>query len=359
MSRRTFALAIVCAPAIAACTLFWPIEDFALRTDDAGAGLGNDAALDGATNADAADGGTSFAVEMLATVDPSPRLLAMNATHVFVVGQTETVQRVGRDSRVVETLSTPKTGVNGQPLTMRDLGADSQSLYLVANEPGGCGAPATAWKAPTFDGGTFAGVIGAQCGNMTALANDPLDFSFVVEANGTSTLISHPLLGGGNVILSLALPKVVAATSRPEDVYLASSADKKIVRVPKSAVAADGGADFTLTTSAPRDLVADVEFVYWIEVDGRVAKKSRVAPLAEPAIVLATEPTGLTQLAQDGVRLYFTNVVEGTVRAVAKAGGAVELVAGAQAEPLAIAADDRGVYWVNRGSGAVMRAVRQ
>ena len=163
MSRRTFALAILCAPAIAACTLFWPIEDFALRTDDGGTAAGSDATSDGATNLDAADGGRSCAVEQLATVDPSPRLLAMNATHVFVLGQTETVQRVGRESRVVETLSTPKTGVNGAALTMRDLGADSQSLYLVANEASGCGAPATAWKAPTFDGGTFTGVIGAQC----------------------------------------------------------------------------------------------------------------------------------------------------------------------------------------------------
>jgi hypothetical protein len=66
---------------------------------------------------------------------------------------------------------------------------------------------------------------------------------------------------------------------------------------------------------------------------------------------------GAMALAVAGGTLYFTDQDHGTVSSVATAGGAAaKILAMTQAMPLAIVADDTGVYWANQGDNTIMKA---
>jgi hypothetical protein len=339
------------ALSLVACTLFWPIEDHTLRDDasvpsEAGADL--DVPVSDA-GADANDGATT--VEVFVKGPASPKLLATNSTHLFVVGVDEQVTRIDKATRTVEALVTPKLGYSGQPFNMTGLGADEQYIFLGGNEQASCGAPAVAWKRSVLDSGTFLGVAGG-CAFVPSIAHDVLDYSIAVHASFTTLHVSS-LQGAGTRPIAGGLPEATAMASNPDAVYIASATAKRLVRVTKSA---DAGVDLATTSGSPRDIVVDATNVYWIEVEGRVASKPVGAAVTDPDMTIATEPVGLAHLAADATTLYFTNVVDGTVRRVNKTGGTVETIASSQAEPTAIAVDASGIYWLNRADSTVMRA---
>lgn len=79
------------------------------------------------------------------------------------------------------------------------------------------------------------------------------------------------------------------------------------------------------------------------------------------ATVLATDlrsnwVNGPFGIALDHDNVYWTNQLEGTVKAVPITGGAVRVVANGQHDPEGIAVYGSNVYWVNFVSGSVMRA---
>jgi hypothetical protein len=370
VSARRALFLVTAGASLGACTLLWPIGDHALGEDagdleagdvqaadvqpgdvQAGDVADSPSELDAGDAGDSADSGFT-APEVFANVTAAPRLLALNATTAFVIGADEAVTRVDKATRRVEALSTPSRGYANVPIAMTDLGADDQWIFLAGNEQTTCGSPAFAWKRGVMDAGVFINVVNA-CSRMTALANDPLDYAMALAYGTTTSLILHPLGGGANRTITSTLPETTALYSLPDEVYLVSSSGKRVVRVPKSG---DAGVDLALTAGSPRAVVADSSHVYWIEVEGLVAAKPRTAAVGDAFVTLASEPVGLTRLAEDATRLYFTNIVDGTVRTVPKAGGPVVTIASDQGDPIDIAVDDSGIYWVTRRDGTLKRA---
>lgn len=78
------------------------------------------------------------------------------------------------------------------------------------------------------------------------------------------------------------------------------------------------------------------------------------APAA--SLRLATGQMDPMDLAVDGDAVYWTDVTEGAIKRVSKAGGAVTTIASGQARPSRLALDATHVYWTNALGASVMRA---
>src|SRR5258706_16270664 len=68
-------------------------------------------------------------------------------------------------------------------------------------------------------------------------------------------------------------------------------------------------------------------------------------------VVTATGCGGGVHLATDGKNIYWTEMMNGKVRSVPVAGGAIAEVATGQLSPTQIAVDATSVYWINQGDG--------
>jgi hypothetical protein len=296
--------------------------------------------------------------ETLAEVGARPRLLAMNATHLFVVGDDEHVTRVNKATRQVEPRQTPEHGLSsGGPVKIRSLDANGDFVFITTNESVACGAPAVAWRAPTSDAGTFV-ELRRGCYEFLAIAHDDFDAVFALQqAMGGIALFAQPHAAppGGLRLLTSGLPGV-RGMSIADDIYVVIDAQRQILRLPKNS---DAGVTAAETDGTPVDIVTDQDAFYWIETEGLIAKKKRGASKDEPTLQIGRTSSGLLRLAQDTDQLYFTNLSEGTVNSVPKTGGRVTVLASDQKEPVAITADATGIYWLNRSAGTLMHASRK
>lgn len=105
----------------------------------------------------------------------------------------------------------------------------------------------------------------------------------------------------------------------------------------------------------PHDMLRVGEEVFWLtSAPGRVM---RLAAGASEAVVLA-QVGRPTHLAVDKTHVYWTDRLDGTVRRVARDGGAVEVLATGQDGPDLIVVDEWHVYWLT-ASGAVQMVNKQ
>ncbi len=112
-------------------------------------------------------------------------------------------------------------------------------------------------------------------------------------------------------------------------------------------------------TARPGALVAHDGSLYWTAIGDAGAVRS--CPMTGPCdggVALADNEAAPFALTVDGAGAYWTSRVAGTVRAAARTGGAVRVIASSQEDPYGIAVDARGVYWTNRVGGQVMMVVR-
>lgn len=109
-------------------------------------------------------------------------------------------------------------------------------------------------------------------------------------------------------------------------------------------------------TDAPgvTELVADDTSLYWCPSDGKLRALRFDRPATAPVILESglRAPQGF---AVDAVNVYWASSVTGEVRAIPKAGGASTIIAAAQPDPWAVAANDTAVFFTNRSAGTVLR----
>ena len=173
--------------------------------------------------------------------------------------------------------------------------------------------------------------------------------------------------GGTPVVLYDDMTAVpVALALDATNVYFADSTDSTVKQIPKTSV--DGGTALKtwdgVSVTSFFEFAADDFAFYFIDTDSNgnstVAELLRTAPANTPAQELAT--ADVTALAIDDTFVYWSNDSGGTISRVAKAGGAVELLAKDQAHPLFVAADATGVYWCTiasgKADGAILRIPR-
>lgn len=120
-----------------------------------------------------------------------------------------------------------------------------------------------------------------------------------------------------------------------------------------------GGAVSDVRTDLDRILMAatDAEYVYTTEYEAGVRRVKKSGGVSE----LVMHPMGHpSAIALDGARVYVTLTEENQIAMAPKAGGPPTLLAGQRA-PMAIAVDERHVYWLNQGpdgtsAGELVRA---
>lgn len=79
--------------------------------------------------------------------------------------------------------------------------------------------------------------------------------------------------------------------------------------------------------------------------------------LCEPSVVVA-DVAAPQDVTLDDTHVYWTTA-NGTVQRAPKSGGAVETIAEEQDSPATLLVDDKYVYWINGGTGAVMRQKKE
>lgn len=164
-------------------------------------------------------------------------------------------------------------------------------------------------------------------------------------------VFQQPTSGAGGIKISDEVSGVRAAVDGGATFYWITA--QNLVRFP---MPGGPGIEMTRGEVGPQDLALDDANVYWITNAGEVKKIDRNASLGD-ATTLASGQSSPMRMAIDTTHVYWTNVGDGTVRRVPKAGGAIEDIAAGQDQPFAIAVDADGVYWTNRG-GSVMMAPR-
>jgi hypothetical protein len=151
-----------------------------------------------------------------------------------------------------------------------------------------------------------------------------------------------------------ALATALAFDGQAVFFYIASS-PRTIQRV-----AADGTAALFVQEDEVADLLADTTTLYALTVTGNLVAH----PLAGGAPrVIASGLAGARRLAADDAAFYVSAAgltpTGGRIVRIQKSDGAMHDLATNQASPGAIVAVPSGVFWVDSGDGAIMRALRR
>jgi hypothetical protein len=155
------------------------------------------------------------------------------------------------------------------------------------------------------------------------------------------------------VTIATATGNVRVLTADAQYIYAATVG--KIVRVDR---ATHDIVDFATTSGLVNAIIFDAptSSVFWTEA-AVVRRLGAESPGAPPAN-LANDQQGATAMALDASYVYWTNLGDGSIRVVAKQGGAWGAIATGEKEPQGIAVDDSGVYWTNHGDNRVRYAAR-
>ncbi len=117
--------------------------------------------------------------------------------------------------------------------------------------------------------------------------------------------------------------------------------------------------NFLGSTTDPRGIVADLNYVYWVDYSdgsvnrGNVIGGSSVSPLLGPDVSDSGMEPGSLALVVDAQHVYWVDSAWGNVNMISKnPGGTVTPLAQGRSTPRAIAVDATYVYWVDYGSVA-------
>lgn len=176
--------------------------------------------------------------------------------------------------------------------------------------------------------------------------------AYFVDGRSDATIFSVPLSGG---------PKhaVVSVTSAFSLAYDGKDFFYLIDAVMR--VAPDGGAAARISAPCfyPSALEVDDSQVFWTCQDGTLRA---VAKAGGPTRTLFSRNVGggnFGGLVLDGANVYFTSTSDGTVARVAKQGGPVTVLASGEFTPGPLAVDDSFVYYGVRGRAGAKSAVKR
>jgi hypothetical protein len=300
--------------------------------NDAGPGGGD-------ASPDAADGGPRFGAPVtLATGQPGPRSVALDATHVYWTNyEGGTLAKVPKGGAPAPTIL-----VTGE-VNPRDVLVDAVRLFWLSRS--------SDMRSSSIDG-TSPGDF-AYMGGAARLTADPVAFYAVGDRPSmfrrlkTAGPATETLLPNGSTYTAIA--------SDGANTFVGSS--RGVLAGPTGTVPTP----FAPNEGAINDLVADATTVYWITASGRLAKLD-ADKMGQTPVLLTDKQNGGIRLALDAANVYWTaagaGAGDGKVRAIPKAGGAVTELAGGLNEPFGIAVDASGVYWANHGDGTLMKVTR-
>jgi hypothetical protein len=250
-----------------------------------------------------------------------------------------------------EMLAGVAEGVRGVPV---DLAIDDRSIYVARRSP-------NAIEELPLEGG--AGSLLWQSASSTTTGSPyaiALDATHVHAAltQGSAVLVSVPKAGGAPRGLATENPHYDSGLFglAANDTHVFWASQNKVLRIPKGGgvvepILAEGNGD-------PRGVLYHEGTLYWTDwgsyepSDAGSVMACGVDGCAEPR-TLASGLMGPLDLVVDGDFLYVTVVGrgqrDGSIVRVPREGGEAEVVASEQATPIAIAVDDKAVYWTNGG----------
>lgn len=262
--------------------------------------------------------------------------IAVDDANVFWTGYDS-----GRVMKAPKTGGTPQVLASGEPYP-QFIALDAAHVYWTDGySPGGrVGRVAK-------DGGPVETVVSVE--GPRALALDTSTIYFTVYGLG-SPVMSAPLAGGQATILADAQPNGRGIAVYQGIVYWgnlgAPGEDGSIMQLPvaggtPSLVAANQG--------GPGAVAVDASGVYWGNFKQPAQGLTMIPLTGGTALNLAPDPVGFG-LAIDDTRAYFANE-SGEIKSVPKTGGATCTIASGQPYPYMLALDAEFVYWTNYNLG--------
>jgi hypothetical protein len=174
--------------------------------------------------------------------------------------------------------------------------------------------------------------------------------------NDGGTVMTMPATGGTPVPLAEQQPEPVAIAVDASRVYWSSFGEDAIRALPLG-----GGTIETLADEQePIALSVLDNVVYWAntEIDGDHGTVFVLPRGASVPVPLGTSPQPYAAVS-DGVHIYWTDELSGTVMRAPVGGGPTTVVARDQATPTEIVIDRSAIYWINTvPDGKVMKLVK-
>lgn len=215
------------------------------------------------------------------------------------------------------------------------------------------------------DGGVS---VGATNANYSTVPNFvAADGVQVFAATNAGHLVGAPAAGPTRVVGSFPGGSAYGFALDANNVFV--STGSSVATASKVLPPEDAGADaqptvsplpLALTNQDPWGIASDGTYLYWANTATGSVKKMPIAGLMDggAATVLAANLDQPHYLALDGTSVYFTT--SSTVGACPLAGcvGNERVLAERQAQPYAIAVDDKAVYWVCVSGGTVMKVAK-
>jgi hypothetical protein len=261
-------------------------------------------------------------------------------------------------------VSAPLAGGASQPAFQGQLGAEGLAF---ANGR-------LVWiTAPSDDQKKHSNVMSANLGAKPAVVTRTydLDETFAIsdgtnvftfgDAKDSKTLSADLLRVGNNgkaTAVTTAGPKPIRTALAANSTHVLWVQDGAIVRAPKTG--GDAAVVVKLSSLKIQRMAADDTAVFWTDLGtGDPAWSGRVyrAAFADGKIETVSDASTPSAVALDADTVYWTSSpsVDGRVMARKKSGGATFILAHDLHEPRGLAVDDKYVYWVNAGDGAVCR----
>jgi hypothetical protein len=235
-------------------------------------------------------------VRILASDQPAPAGLAVDATHVYWTNSAEGSARPGAGAVMkVAKSGGAATTLAGSLLEPRGIAADDTHVFFATWADG-------AIRRVEKQGGSVQ-VIAADQKNPRTVALDGTHVYWGNFGAGDTTIRKAPRAGGASVLLADAAGSPVELVVDGERVYWLSYGTRAVYSVSKS-----GGAPVMLAPGAPgagaaagsHGLAHDADHVYWLDS----FRISRV-PRSGGAVTVVFEGGGLAGLASGTSTLYF------------------------------------------------------
>jgi hypothetical protein len=303
-------------------------------------------------------GGRCLAIPMAHGLE-RPRGIALHAGQVYFasvgIGDPEKagVFRLPADApegAVPERLAGIAPDVRGAPV---DVKVDDRAIYVARRAPDAIEKISLAGGDGSF---LWQGASSTTTGSPYALALDETHVHAALS-QGSAVVLSVPKNGGAARGLATDNPHYdsgfFGVTASEGHVVWASQ--NKVLRVAKSGGAVEPVLGFE---GDPRGVVHHEGMIYWTDwgsyepSSAGTVMSCSVEGCTEPK-TLATGLQGPLDLVVDGDSLYVTvagrGATNGSIVKIPREGGEPEVLADEQATPVAIAVDDKAIYWTNGG----------